>query len=81
MTEEEALEVVKDAVRGIVPDADFTRIAPDDRFRDALELDSLDFLTLVEDLVNRTGCRIDEDDYPRLTTLAGAAALLAERAP
>ncbi|MEU1707525.1 acyl carrier protein [Streptomyces sp. NPDC005706] len=59
--------------------ADFGRLEPEDRFRDVLELDSLDFLTLVELLSERTGVRIDEDDYPELDTLSGAVAFLVGR--
>lgn len=70
MTRDEALEIVRDAIRRIVPDADFAALGPDEPYRDALELDSLDFLALVETLSKRTGVRIDEDDYPQLTTLS-----------
>jgi acyl carrier protein len=47
--------------------------------RDGLELDSLDFLNFVENLSERVGQRIEEDDYPKLTTLASAAAFVAGR--
>ncbi|MGW6316573.1 acyl carrier protein [Streptomyces sp. NPDC055099] len=75
----EAMTVVKESITQIVPDADFDGVGPDDKFRDALELDSLDFLSLVEILSERTGARIDEDDYPELTTLADTVAFLVER--
>ncbi|WP_046729455.1 acyl carrier protein [Streptomyces humi] len=64
--------VIKESITRIGPDADFTLVRPDDRFRDVLELDSLDFLSLVELLSERTGVRIDEEDYPELTTLSDA---------
>ena len=76
MTRDEALAVVEEAIAGIVPDADFARLGPGEPFRDALEMDSLDFLRFVETLGERTGCRIDEDGYPELTTLDGAAGFL-----
>jgi acyl carrier protein len=47
--------------------------------RDTLGLDSLDFLNFVEMLSQRPGQRIDEDDYPKLATLASASALVAGR--
>ncbi len=75
----EAMTVVKESITQIVPDADFDGVGPDDKFRDALELDSLDFLSLVEILSERTGARIDEDDYPELTTLADTVAFLVKR--
>jgi acyl carrier protein len=80
VTNDEALDTVKRVLTEIVPDADFAAIGPDARFREALELDSLDFLTFVGRLTELTGCRIDEDDYPRLVTLETSAAFLVERA-
>ncbi|MBO1418964.1 acyl carrier protein [Streptomyces sp. FH025] len=79
MNHDEALTLLRDTLTEIVPDADFAGIGPDMNVREALELDSLDFLTLVERLSERAGCRIDEDDYPRLATLSDGAALLTER--
>ncbi|WP_225829947.1 acyl carrier protein [Streptomyces sp. NK08204] len=75
----EAMDVVKESITRIIPDADLASVGPDDRIRDVLELDSLDFLTLVELLSERTGIRIDEEDYPELTTLSGATRFLVER--
>lgn len=68
-----------EAVSQIAPDADVSSLAPDTDLRDALELDSLDFLNLVEALSQRTGRQIDEDDYPQLATLARAVKFLAVR--
>ncbi|MFD8722985.1 acyl carrier protein [Streptomyces sp. NPDC059629] len=79
LTDTEATAVVKESITRIVPDADFTLVRPDDRFRDVLELDSLDFLSLVELLSERTGVRIDEEDYPELTTLSDATRFLVGR--
>ncbi|MFJ9865734.1 acyl carrier protein [Streptomyces sp. NPDC101165] len=79
LTDTEATTVVKESITQIIPDADFTRVEPDDKFRDVLELDSLDFLSLVELLSERTGIRIDEEDYPELTTLADATRFLIDR--
>lgn len=79
MGTDQAESVVRSAVLGIVPDADLDAIAADEDLRDALELDSLDFLAFVETLTSRTGVRLDEDDYPRLRTLRGAAELIAQR--
>ncbi|WP_285786162.1 acyl carrier protein [Microbispora sp. NBRC 16548] len=48
--------------------------------REALELDSLDFLTYVQTLSESSGCRIEEDDYPAFSTIAGGADFLAAHA-
>ncbi|RSS35241.1 acyl carrier protein [Streptomyces sp. WAC05858] len=60
----------------VVPGADLAALRPDDAFRDALDLDSLDFLSFIETLSRRTGVRIDDEDTPRLVTLSGCAEFL-----
>ncbi|MFF4964354.1 acyl carrier protein [Streptomyces sp. NPDC001037] len=79
LNEAEARSLVEEAIAQVVPDADFTLVGPDDKFRDVLELDSLDFLSLVELLSERAGVRIDEEDYPDLTTLSATTRFLVER--
>ena len=79
MTPDQARHAIEEAVAQIAPDADLNSLAPDADLRDGLELDSLDFLRLVEILSERTGQRIDEDDYPHLATLDGTVKFLAAR--
>lgn len=81
ITHEQARAMVGRAVRRIVPDADVDAVPDDADLRRTFELDSLDFLSFVELLVADSGVRLDEDDYPELTTAAAAADLLARRAP
>ncbi|MGI3199321.1 acyl carrier protein [Streptomyces sp. GLT-R25] len=76
MNRSEALEIVKESIARVIPDPDFTALGPDDAFRDALEMDSLDFLGFVEALSERTGIRIEDEDAPELTTLSTSAAFL-----
>jgi acyl carrier protein len=75
----EALDIVKESISRVIPDADFTALGPDDPFRDALEMDSLDFLSFVETLSERTGIRIDDEDTPQLTTLSASTDFLVAR--
>ncbi len=77
MTPEQARQTIKDILREIAPDGDPDTLTDDADLRDSLELDSLDFLNFVEELAQRSGRRIDEDDYPKLATLASGAAFLA----
>lgn len=79
MTPDQARAVLSSALLGIVPDADLGDVADDEDLRDALELDSLDFLSLVETLSQQTGVRLDEDDYPALTTTRSTVDLLVAR--
>lgn len=78
VTREDARGAVVYALGRIVPDADVDSLAEDADLRDALELDSLDFLAFVELLSSRTGRRIDEDDYPELATMSTCIAFLAD---
>lgn len=79
MSPDAARAAIAAAIRRIVPDADLRTLADDARIRDELELDSLDFLSFVELLSGATGIRIDESDYPDLTTMARAIAFLTSR--
>ena len=76
VTEEEARAAVTDAPRRIVPDADLDEIGDDGNLRSELELDSLDFLSFVEQLSSTTRVRIDEDVYPALRTMRSCIAFL-----
>ena len=53
--------------------------APGADFREALEIDSMDFLILVDELHERTGVEIPERDYPQLASIEGCVAYLAAR--
>lgn len=76
---EEARRIVAAAVTTIVPDADVQGVRDDADLRQAFELDSLDFLSFVEQLSAATGIRIEEDDYPDLATMASCEQFLARR--
>jgi len=65
---QEAQQCLRQALLQVVPDADLEHLAADEPLRDALELDSLDFLSFVEHLSAATHLRIDEGDYRKLTT-------------
>ncbi|MFE9924832.1 acyl carrier protein [Streptomyces sp. NPDC005774] len=75
----DALDMVRESISRVIPDADIAVLGPDDAFRDVLEMDSLDFLSFVEVLSERSGLRIDDEDTPRLTTLSASADFLVTR--
>jgi len=79
VTPEQASKTIKSVLGEIAPDADLDALSPDADLRDTLGLDSLDFLNFVEMLSERSGKRIDEDDYPQLATLASGVAFLSGR--
>lgn len=76
MTATEIKSMICDILSGIAPEADLSAVADDEDLREALDLDSMDFLNFVIALHERTGVDIPEADYPRLRTLDGAIAYL-----
>ena len=76
MTEAEAKTLIREILSGIAPDIDPATVAGNEDLREALDLDSIDFINFVVALHERTGIDIPEADYPRLRTLDGAAAYL-----
>ncbi len=80
MKPEDMDRLIRTALREVAPDADLAQLGADADLREALGLDSLDFLRVVELLSQRTGHRIDEEDYPRLATITSATTFLSDRA-
>jgi len=59
---------------GIAPEADLAAVADDADLREALDLDSMDFLNFMVGLQQASGVKIRDEDAPRLRTLAGLVA-------
>ncbi|HEY4773786.1 MAG TPA: acyl carrier protein [Xanthobacteraceae bacterium] len=68
--------VVREELNNIAPEVDLAGIDPAGDLREALDIDSMDFLTFVTALHRRLGVDIPEIDYPKLLTLDGAVAYL-----
>ncbi len=79
MTPQQAREQIGLALKRAAPGSDIDVIDPDADLRDALDLDSLDFLQFIEILSEISGHRIDEDDYPELATLNTSIHFLSAR--
>lgn len=80
MTEDDARRIVLQVLGDIAPEAELDAIDPTENFRDQIDIDSVDFLNFVIALNEATGAEIPEADYPKLSSLDGAAAYLAEHA-
>jgi acyl carrier protein len=76
MTEAEARSLIEDVISAIAPEAAFATLGGQEDLREALDLDSMDFMNFVVGLHERTGADIPETDYPRLHTLDGVIAYL-----
>ncbi len=76
MNEQQTRQLAAEVLARIAPEADLSRVRADEDLRDALDLDSMDFMNFVIGLHERTGLAIPEADVPKLRTLAGLAAYL-----
>lgn len=79
MTIETTREAVLALLREIAPDADLTSVDADRDLRREIDLDSLDFQTLIERVAETTGVEIPETDYPQVRSLRGLSEYLAAR--
>ncbi|QWG12224.1 acyl carrier protein [Bradyrhizobium sediminis] len=79
MNDLEIRKVVKEELNNIAPEVDLAAIDPAADLREALDIDSMDFLNFVTAIHHRLGVDIPELDYPKLITLDGAVAYLAAR--
>ena len=70
MTETEIRQAVFAALRKIAPEADPRKLQPNENLREALDIDSFDFLNFLIGLHEKLGVDIPEADYGRLTTLS-----------
>jgi acyl carrier protein len=69
MTRDEIRNAILAIIQDILPDEDFTRLQPDEKLRDQIGLDSMDFLDIVMELRKRYGVEVPESEYPQLATL------------
>ena len=79
MRETEIREVVFKVLRQIAPETDPSSLAPEANLREALDIDSFDFLRFVTGLHEALGVDIPESDYSQITSLSGVLGYLAAR--
>jgi acyl carrier protein len=79
MNESEIRQVIFDTLRKIAPEAEPQKIGPEENLREALDIDSFDFLNVLIGLHERLGIQIPEADYGQLTTLSGLVRYLSRR--
>ena len=76
MTEADIRSVLQQELGNIAPEIDLGRLDPRADLREALDIDSMDFLNFVIAVHRRLNVEIPELDYPKLVTLDGAVAYL-----
>lgn len=80
MNEPEVKQTVFQILGKIAPEADLQKLRPDENLREALDIDSFDFLQFIIRLHESLAIEIPESDYPQLGTLAGIVHYLAAKA-
>jgi acyl carrier protein len=79
MNEQDARRAVHSAIGQVAPDVDLAGLDEGARLRQDLELDSLDFLRLVETIDESTGVDIPERDYNSVATVKALIDYVASR--
>jgi acyl carrier protein len=73
----DARQAVLAAIGKIAPDVDVDSLPDDVDFREEAELDSIDFLGVLNTVRDTTGIEVPETDYPQIITIAGFTEYLA----
>jgi len=79
MTEIDIRKVLKEELNNVAPEIDMTSVDPAADLREALDIDSMDFLNFVTAIHHRLGIEIPESDYSKLGTLDRAVAYIEVR--
>lgn len=77
MNPTEIRTLAAEVLAGIAPEADLSTVGDQQDLREALDLDSMDFLNFITGLSKGSGLPIPEADYPQLFILAGLVRYLA----
>jgi len=81
MSEEQILAALIVILEDVAPEADFDEIEPDEDIREALDIDSFDFLNVLIALNDETGVDIPEADYGKLVSLDDIVKYVAAKMP
>jgi acyl carrier protein len=81
MTHDEARQMIVSVLGRVAPEIDPNGIDPDEELGADLDLDSMDFLNLVEGVAAAAHIDIPERDYPELLTLGSFTAYVERTAP
>lgn len=76
MSDEELRTTVLNAIASVAPEANLSELGPTVDIRDALDIDSMDFLRVVVALHDRLHVDIPERDYVKIRTLDGCVGYL-----
>jgi acyl carrier protein len=76
MSDIDIRKVVEEELNNIAPEVDLVSVDPAADLREAIDIDSMDFLAFITAIHRRLGVDIPEIDYPKLVTIDGAVAYI-----
>jgi acyl carrier protein len=76
MSDIDIRKVLQEELNNIAPEVDMASVDPAADLREAIDIDSMDFLNFITAIHQRLSVDIPEIDYPKLVTLDGAIAYL-----
>ncbi len=79
MSDIDLRQAVLEELGSIAPEVDMASIKPSVDLREALDIDSMDFLNFITAIHHRLGVDIPELDYPKLMTIDGAVQYLQQK--
>jgi acyl carrier protein len=79
MTPTEIRAAVNDALRSVAPEGNPESLADSARYRDELEIDSMDFLNFLVALHGATQVEIPERDYAKVQTVGDLVTYLSSK--
>ena len=72
-------ELIIKLILNIAPEAEMHNLDPSEDLREELDLDSMDFLNLLDSIAKETGVNVPESDYSRVNSLQSLTAYIEER--
>jgi len=76
---DEVRKALIDSILAVAPEADFAQVRSDRPVRGQIDIDSFDFLTILEGLHAKIGVDVPERDYGKMMTLDGSVDYLMGR--
>ena len=79
MNEKDIRDVLLRILQEMVPEEDVTKLKPDVRVRDQIDLDSMDVVNFLVAVDEELGVETPEKDYPKLATLDSCVAYFSSK--
>lgn len=76
MTEDELKKNIYQLLKNIAPDTEPSELSPNENIREALGIDSFDFLQFIVSLDEKLNFEIPEQDYGKITSLTSLISYL-----